>query len=54
MRKDLEEFLYPYVESGAGHVTLVPAGRSIEAEIDSVAEVSELLRAAVSRPGGRG
>jgi alkanesulfonate monooxygenase SsuD/methylene tetrahydromethanopterin reductase-like flavin-dependent oxidoreductase (luciferase family) len=44
--KQVAEFLYPYVESGAGHVTLIPAGRSIEAEIDAAAEVSELLRAA--------
>jgi hypothetical protein len=42
----MAEFLDPYVESGARHVTLIPAGRSVEAEIDAVAEVSELLRAA--------
>jgi alkanesulfonate monooxygenase SsuD/methylene tetrahydromethanopterin reductase-like flavin-dependent oxidoreductase (luciferase family) len=45
--KQVAEFLHPYVESGARHVTLIPAGRSIEAEIDAVAEVSELVRAAV-------
>ena len=47
--KQVAEFLYPYVESGARHVTLIPAGRSIEAEIDAAAEVSELLRAAAGR-----
>jgi alkanesulfonate monooxygenase SsuD/methylene tetrahydromethanopterin reductase-like flavin-dependent oxidoreductase (luciferase family) len=45
--KQVAEFLYPYVESGAWNVTLVPAGESIEAEIDAVAEVSEHLKAAV-------
>ncbi len=49
--KQVAEFLYPYVEAGAGHLTLIPAGRSIEAEIDAVAEVSELLRAAGGRTG---
>ena len=38
------EFLRPYVESGADHLTLIPAGSSIEAEIDAVAEVREHLR----------
>jgi alkanesulfonate monooxygenase SsuD/methylene tetrahydromethanopterin reductase-like flavin-dependent oxidoreductase (luciferase family) len=47
--KQVAEFLYPYVEAGARHVTLIPAGSSIEAEIDAVAEVSELLRAAAGR-----
>src|ERR1700761_7551259 len=47
--KQVAEFLYPYVEAGARHVTLIPAGRSIEAEIDAVAEVGELLRAAAGR-----
>lgn len=43
--REVAEFLHPYVESGAGHVTIIPAARSVEAEIDAVAEVSELLRA---------
>jgi alkanesulfonate monooxygenase SsuD/methylene tetrahydromethanopterin reductase-like flavin-dependent oxidoreductase (luciferase family) len=47
--KQVAEFLYPYVESGARHVTLIPASRSIEAEIDAVAEVSELLKAATGK-----
>jgi alkanesulfonate monooxygenase SsuD/methylene tetrahydromethanopterin reductase-like flavin-dependent oxidoreductase (luciferase family) len=47
--KQVAEFLYPYLESGARHVTLIPAGQSIEAEIDAVAEVGELLRAAAGR-----
>jgi alkanesulfonate monooxygenase SsuD/methylene tetrahydromethanopterin reductase-like flavin-dependent oxidoreductase (luciferase family) len=50
--KQVAEFLYPYVESGARHVTLIPAGRSAEAQIDAAAEVGELLRAAAG-PGGR-
>jgi alkanesulfonate monooxygenase SsuD/methylene tetrahydromethanopterin reductase-like flavin-dependent oxidoreductase (luciferase family) len=45
--KQVTEFLLPYVESGARHVTLVPAGQSIEAEIDAVAEVGEHLKAAI-------
>jgi alkanesulfonate monooxygenase SsuD/methylene tetrahydromethanopterin reductase-like flavin-dependent oxidoreductase (luciferase family) len=44
--KQVAEFLHPYVESGARHVTLIPAGPSIEAEVDAVAEVSEHLKAA--------
>jgi alkanesulfonate monooxygenase SsuD/methylene tetrahydromethanopterin reductase-like flavin-dependent oxidoreductase (luciferase family) len=47
--KQVAEFLLPYVESGAWHVTLIPASRSVEAEIDAVAEVGELLRAAAGR-----
>jgi alkanesulfonate monooxygenase SsuD/methylene tetrahydromethanopterin reductase-like flavin-dependent oxidoreductase (luciferase family) len=47
--KQVAEFLHRYIESGARHLTLVPAGRSIEAEIDAVAEVSALLRAAAGR-----
>jgi alkanesulfonate monooxygenase SsuD/methylene tetrahydromethanopterin reductase-like flavin-dependent oxidoreductase (luciferase family) len=43
--KQVAEFLRPFAESGAGHVTLVPAGKSVEAEIDAVAEVRERLRA---------
>jgi alkanesulfonate monooxygenase SsuD/methylene tetrahydromethanopterin reductase-like flavin-dependent oxidoreductase (luciferase family) len=49
--KQVAEFLYPYIESGARHLTLIPAGRSVEAEIDSVAEVGELLRAAAGPDG---
>jgi alkanesulfonate monooxygenase SsuD/methylene tetrahydromethanopterin reductase-like flavin-dependent oxidoreductase (luciferase family) len=49
--KQVAEFLYPFVESGAEHLTLVPAGQSTEAEIDAVGEVSELLRAAGGRAG---
>lgn len=45
--RQVAEFLCPYVEAGARHVTLIPAGRSVEAEIDAVAEVNEFLRAAV-------
>lgn len=41
-------FLRPFAEAGAGHITLVPAGRSVEAEIDAVAEVREHLRALAS------
>jgi alkanesulfonate monooxygenase SsuD/methylene tetrahydromethanopterin reductase-like flavin-dependent oxidoreductase (luciferase family) len=44
--KQVAEFVASYVESGAGHVTLVPAGASIEAEIDAVAEVGGYVRAA--------
>jgi alkanesulfonate monooxygenase SsuD/methylene tetrahydromethanopterin reductase-like flavin-dependent oxidoreductase (luciferase family) len=47
--KQIAEFFSPYVEAGARHVTLIPAGRSIEAEIDAVAEVSELLKAATGQ-----
>jgi len=49
-------FLRRYVESGAQHLTLVPAGPSIEAEIDAVAEVREHLRrtAAAATPGRAG
>ena len=43
--KQVAEFLYPYVAAGARHLTLIPAGRSIEAEIDAAAEVRELLLA---------
>jgi len=39
------EFLRPFAESGARHITLIPAGESVEAEIDAVAEVREHLRA---------
>jgi alkanesulfonate monooxygenase SsuD/methylene tetrahydromethanopterin reductase-like flavin-dependent oxidoreductase (luciferase family) len=42
--EQVAEFLRPYVESGAEHLTLVPAGPSVEAEIDAVAEVREHLR----------
>lgn len=40
----IAEFLAPYVESGATHLTLIPAAESVEAGIDAVAEVRELLR----------
>jgi alkanesulfonate monooxygenase SsuD/methylene tetrahydromethanopterin reductase-like flavin-dependent oxidoreductase (luciferase family) len=50
--KQVAEFVLPYVESGAGHVTLVPAGASIEAEIDAVAEVSDYVRAAAGLRSG--
>jgi alkanesulfonate monooxygenase SsuD/methylene tetrahydromethanopterin reductase-like flavin-dependent oxidoreductase (luciferase family) len=43
------EFLYPYLEAGAWHVTLIPASRSAEAGIDAVAEVSEYLKTAGTR-----
>jgi alkanesulfonate monooxygenase SsuD/methylene tetrahydromethanopterin reductase-like flavin-dependent oxidoreductase (luciferase family) len=43
--KQVAEFLRPFTEAGAEHVTLVPAGESVEAEIDAVAEVREHLRA---------
>jgi alkanesulfonate monooxygenase SsuD/methylene tetrahydromethanopterin reductase-like flavin-dependent oxidoreductase (luciferase family) len=43
--KQVAEFLRPFTEAGAEHVTLVPAGESVEAEIDAVAEVREQLRA---------
>jgi alkanesulfonate monooxygenase SsuD/methylene tetrahydromethanopterin reductase-like flavin-dependent oxidoreductase (luciferase family) len=42
--KQVAEFLRPFAEAGAGHITLVPAGESVEAEIDAVAEVREHLR----------
>jgi alkanesulfonate monooxygenase SsuD/methylene tetrahydromethanopterin reductase-like flavin-dependent oxidoreductase (luciferase family) len=45
--EQVAEFLHPYVASGAGHVTLIPAGRSVEAEIDAVAEVNEILAKAL-------
>jgi alkanesulfonate monooxygenase SsuD/methylene tetrahydromethanopterin reductase-like flavin-dependent oxidoreductase (luciferase family) len=37
--QQVAEFLYPFTEAGAGHFTLIPAGPSVEAEIDAVAEV---------------
>ena len=43
--KQVAEFLRPFTEAGAEHVTLVPAGASVEAEIDAAAEVREHLRA---------
>jgi alkanesulfonate monooxygenase SsuD/methylene tetrahydromethanopterin reductase-like flavin-dependent oxidoreductase (luciferase family) len=42
--KQVAEFLRPFAETGAWHITLVPAGESVEAEIDAVAEVREHLR----------
>jgi alkanesulfonate monooxygenase SsuD/methylene tetrahydromethanopterin reductase-like flavin-dependent oxidoreductase (luciferase family) len=42
--KQVAEFLRPFTEAGAEHVTLVPAGASVEAEIDAVAEVREYLQ----------
>lgn len=47
--KQVAEFLYPYLEAGARHVTLIPASRSAEAGIDGVAEVSEHLKAAIGQ-----
>jgi alkanesulfonate monooxygenase SsuD/methylene tetrahydromethanopterin reductase-like flavin-dependent oxidoreductase (luciferase family) len=44
--EQVAEFLHPYLEAGAWHLTLVPASQSVEAEIDAVAEVSEHLKAA--------
>jgi alkanesulfonate monooxygenase SsuD/methylene tetrahydromethanopterin reductase-like flavin-dependent oxidoreductase (luciferase family) len=44
--EQVAEFLVPYIEAGAWHITLIPASRSVEAAIDAVAEVSEYLRAA--------
>ena len=43
--KQVADFIRPFTEAGATHVTLVPAGASIEAEIDAAAEVREHLRA---------
>jgi hypothetical protein len=43
--KRVAEFLGPFAEAGAGHITLVPARGSVEAEIDAVAEVRAQLRA---------
>jgi alkanesulfonate monooxygenase SsuD/methylene tetrahydromethanopterin reductase-like flavin-dependent oxidoreductase (luciferase family) len=43
--KQVAEFLRPFTEAGAEHVTLVPAGASVQAGIDAVAEVREHLRA---------
>jgi alkanesulfonate monooxygenase SsuD/methylene tetrahydromethanopterin reductase-like flavin-dependent oxidoreductase (luciferase family) len=40
------EFLFPYLDAGARHITLIPASRSVEAGIDAVAEVGAHLRAA--------
>ena len=45
--KQVAEFIRPFTEAGATHVTLVPAGASIEAEIDAVAEVREYLQASL-------
>jgi alkanesulfonate monooxygenase SsuD/methylene tetrahydromethanopterin reductase-like flavin-dependent oxidoreductase (luciferase family) len=42
--KQVAEFLRPFAEAGAEHVTLVPAGAFVEAEIDAVAEVREYLQ----------
>jgi alkanesulfonate monooxygenase SsuD/methylene tetrahydromethanopterin reductase-like flavin-dependent oxidoreductase (luciferase family) len=42
--KQVAEFLRPFTEAGAEHVTLVPAGASVEAEIDAVAQVREYLQ----------
>jgi alkanesulfonate monooxygenase SsuD/methylene tetrahydromethanopterin reductase-like flavin-dependent oxidoreductase (luciferase family) len=36
-------FLHPFAAAGARHLTLIPAGSSIEAEIDAVAQVREHL-----------
>jgi alkanesulfonate monooxygenase SsuD/methylene tetrahydromethanopterin reductase-like flavin-dependent oxidoreductase (luciferase family) len=41
--QQVAEFLRPFAEAGAGYLTLIPAGSSIEAEIDAVAEVRERL-----------
>ncbi|MGW1026768.1 LLM class flavin-dependent oxidoreductase [Streptomyces sp. NPDC002577] len=45
--EQVAEFLKPFVTSGAEHITLVPVGSCIEAEIDAVAEVREHLEKAV-------
>jgi alkanesulfonate monooxygenase SsuD/methylene tetrahydromethanopterin reductase-like flavin-dependent oxidoreductase (luciferase family) len=50
--RQVAEFLYPYVEAGARHLSLIPAGESVEAEIDAVAEVRELLLAAAGHGEG--
>ena len=42
--KQVAEFLRPFTEAGAEHVTLIPASESVEAEIDGVAEVREYLQ----------
>jgi alkanesulfonate monooxygenase SsuD/methylene tetrahydromethanopterin reductase-like flavin-dependent oxidoreductase (luciferase family) len=47
--RQVAEFLLPYIEAGAWHITLIPAGTSIEAEIDAVAEVSAHLKAAIGQ-----
>jgi alkanesulfonate monooxygenase SsuD/methylene tetrahydromethanopterin reductase-like flavin-dependent oxidoreductase (luciferase family) len=45
--KQVAEFVAPYLAAGARHVTLIPAGSSIEADTDAAAEVSEQLKAAI-------
>ncbi|MFD4972929.1 LLM class flavin-dependent oxidoreductase [Streptomyces sp. NPDC058424] len=45
--EQIAEFLRPFVQAGAEHITLIPVGSSIEAEIDAVAEVKEHLEKAV-------
>lgn len=45
--QQVSEFLQPFVASGAEHITLIPVGSSVEAEIDAVAEVREHLEKAV-------
>jgi hypothetical protein len=42
--EQVAEFLRPFAESGAEHLTLIPACSSIEAEIDAVAQVRGHLR----------
>ncbi|MFE1802701.1 LLM class flavin-dependent oxidoreductase [Streptomyces sp. NPDC059517] len=41
--EQVAEFLLPFVESGAGHITVIPVGSSVEAEIDAVAALREQL-----------
>ncbi|MEU9449032.1 LLM class flavin-dependent oxidoreductase [Streptomyces sp. NPDC048277] len=40
----IAEFLVPFVEAGAVHLTLIPVAESVEAGIEAVAEVGELLQ----------
>ena len=46
--EQVADFLQPFVESGAGHLTLIPVASSGEAGIDAVAQVGELLRQRVA------
>jgi len=46
--RHVAEWFMPFIEGGAGHVTLVPAGPSAEAGVEMVAEVASILRSAAS------
>jgi len=47
--RHVAEWLMPFIEGGAGHVTLVPAGPCAEAGVEMVAEVASILRSTASR-----